>query len=382
MKKCVCFLFILLIAVLSVGTAVRTVLAFPDALAESGGGIPGLILTAYGSLQEDKLCTHTLGHDNWIDLYGLAQKAAGVDVIPDGDRSVYRLRNGSLSFLQSCKPEFTVEELDAIHRIKSAADLVGAQSVFVGVPRKVCTYAQNVFAARGIDDPLVALTPLYESAFSETDFRMLDLHARMHDAGMEHTAAYFRTDHHWKTSTAFWAAQEIAAELGARDLPDLSQYETKTYTRFLLGSEGKHCGRLYCTPDDLDVYVPNFGTDFSVTYYGDLPPRSGDFNNTLLYWPSIERQMSPYDNNPYTVFTRGDTSQSIINHLCPDGKHITFIKDSYADSMAPYLAPAFRRIDLLDPRDFTDSLSDYIERERPDYVCVMLSPCMGQNYFK
>lgn len=383
MRKNFCLVFVLLISVLFIGTAIKTILFFPEALAENGGGLRGFVITAIGSVQENQICSRALGHDAWIDLYGLTLKLTGVDVIPDESRTVYRMRSGSLTFLHSCAQDFTEDERAAIKQIRSAADRVGAECWFIGVPRKLCTRESDVFAARGIENPLVSRVPVYESAFADAGFNMLDLHERMHASDMDHTDSYYRTDHHWKAETAFWAAKEIAAALGLeKEIPDISQFEQQTYPGSFLGTEGKHCGRLYCPMDDLVLYYPKFETDFSVISFDGSQDRSGSFHDALLFWEKIGRYKSPYDSSPYGVFLGGDPSKCIVNTLYPDGKHIMMIKDSYANSAAPFLSLVCRQLDLIDPRNYTESLTAYIEDERPDIVCVMLSPCMGNHLFK
>ena len=70
---------------------------------------------------------------------------------------------------------------------------------------------------------------------------------------------------------------------------------------------------------------------------------------------------------------------TIQNNLNPNGVHITFIKDSYTISVAPYLALLCGRLDLLDPRYDKEIILPFIRENRPDYVCVSVSNSMGSH---
>ena len=72
---------------------------------------------------------------------------------------------------------------------------------------------------------------------------------------------FFNTDHHWKPSTALWAAGVISGKLSEtvegysydESIYDPDNYKTKTYKDWFLGSLGRRVGTLYGGVDDFDV---------------------------------------------------------------------------------------------------------------------------------
>jgi len=55
----------------------------------------------------------------------------------------------------------------------------------------------------------------------------------------------------------------------------------------------------------------------------------------------------------------------------PSDKKVLMIRDSFCDTMAPFLALGVRNIMLLDIRHFTGSVKAYIAENKPDVVIVM-----------
>ena len=50
---------------------------------------------------------------------------------------------------------------------------------------------------------------------------------------------------------------------------------------------------------------------------------------------------------------------------------ILVVKDSFANSVAPFLALCVKQIDILDPRWFKGSIRSYIKKTQPDIVLVI-----------
>ena len=106
-------------------------------------------------------------------------------------------------------PIFSAKETEGISTIKSTSDAAGAQSWFIYIPHKFCEQEVS-FAARGVQDESAERQRAEIAAYRQEGYSILDLHSAMHAQKMPHVDQYYRTDHHWKTRTALWAAREIA----------------------------------------------------------------------------------------------------------------------------------------------------------------------------
>lgn len=109
----------------------------------------------------------------WVDLYGATQRAAGVNVIPDEDCSVYRLSNRALSFLPREADAFLPGETQGLRTLEQTASAVGAQSCSVFIPRKFC--AEEVsYAARGVYDGSAGWERVETDAFRKAGYAVLN----------------------------------------------------------------------------------------------------------------------------------------------------------------------------------------------------------------
>ena len=79
-----------------------------------------------------------------------------------------------------------------------------------------------------------------------------------------------------------------------------------------------------------------------------------------------------YNNSIYYFYLHSDEPfPRLINNspnLC--NKNVCLIKDSFNVVVAPFLALAIKDLTLLDPRNFTGSVKNFLEKERFDLVIV------------
>lgn len=383
MKKIQAVLFVCLLSLV----CMITVLFFPfseirTVYVQYGGGIRGLLLTAADTKTlSDKLSDHIALHDRWIDLYGGVQRLTGVDCIGKGG-DLQRMRDGRLTFSFSSEAPFSQQETDGLRTLKQAIDRVRARGVFILIPQKVCA-TQSQFSARGVVYRAEEQDALREQAFRGAGFETLDLHRKMHEEGLDHPSLFFRTDHHWTGQAGLWAAREIAAQLGLdADRLDASQFTVQKHPQVFLGSIGKSCGLLYSGGyEDFDVPVPAFATDFTMQI-DEETPRSGSFSEALLF-PEYLADHTQRDSSVYFVYLSGEHDRiSIQNHRAPDDRRILLIKDSFSNCVAPYLALCCAQVDLIDPRYFDGSVSDWIGQNEPDIVCVTMTSFVDNDLFR
>ena len=80
----------------------------------------------------------------------------------------------------------------------------------------------------------------------------------------------------------------------------------------------------------------------------------------------------------YSAFLGGNQPLCVIkNEAIPDGGKILLIRDSYSDSLAPFLAQSFSEVHLLDLRYYRSPAARYAEENGIDAFCVLYS---AQNF--
>lgn len=173
---------------------------------------------------------------------------------------------------------------------------------------------------------------------------------------------FFKTDHHWKTNTAFWAYQKVVSTLNDRFNLDidsdnyyrnLDNYNVKTYENCYLGSLGRRTGQAISGLDDYTYIEPKYSTNYTLynMMSSDIEPiKNGSFANAiavkqLLYDNNVET-------NKYATYFEWDYGYlRVINNALEDGKKVLLIKDSYALPFAAFLSTSVYEVDMIDLRD-------------------------------
>ncbi len=224
------------------------------------------------------------------------------------------------------------------------------------------------------------------SALDDTVYSF-DLRKEMqNDFGGDWKGQFFKTDHHWLPETGMWAAVEIAELLNEKfgyeiktEVFDIENFNVEVYEDWLLGSLGKKVTLGYADAESLKIYYPKYETRMRVKVKSLGIDITGNFYNTLIY-QRVLRKCNYYDWNSYWAYGYGDRALIEIDNLDIDnGKKILMIKDSFADTVYPFLSLGIDRIDVIDMRFFTGSLKSYIEENDPDMVIFLCNPSSLQD---
>lgn len=175
----------------------------------------------------------------------------------------------------------------------------------------------------------------------------------------EEDAIYYRTDHHWTSLGAFYGANAVLEALGYSPLI-LDDYEKTTVSESFYGTSWSSAGARWVRADSIDTYVPSDGISVVSNFTGT--PVEGS-----LYVPDYLTQK-----NQYAFFLGGNQPLCIVKSHS-EGEKLLLIRDSYSDSLAPFLSQRFSEIHLFDPRYNLTSIQGYIEENSIDRVLVLYS---------
>ena len=161
---------------------------------------------------------------------------------------------------------------------------------------------------------------------------------------------YTRTDHHWMSLGAYYAAKEFASAAGVPFL-DLSQYTRLTkpdYVGTLYTFSGNNAD-LLSDPEDFIYYVPK-KQDYKTEYY--------DYAFNYVYEGDlfVDVQVS---SEYYSTFISGDAYSVKITTGVKNGRRCLVVKDSYGDAFVPFLTGSFEEVYVVDMRYFQRNLVDF-----------------------
>lgn len=175
-------------------------------------------------------------------------------------------------------------------------------------------------------------------------------------------AIYYRTDHHWTTLGAYYAYASLMEGMG-RTPKALSEFDPTVVSDEFFGTTFSSSGVRWLEPDSIEFYVPQSAA--TVTNYFDDNPTAGQ-----LY------DMSKLaEKDKYATFLGGNKPLTVVkSNVAPaDAPKLMLIRDSYADSLAPFLCYHFSEIHLVDPRYYKTSMAQYVKDNAIDEVLVMYS---------
>ena len=197
---------------------------------------------------------------------------------------------------------------------------------------------------------------------SESEIKFIDLIPTFSEKSSTEQL-FYKTDHHWTSSGAYTAYGVIADFMGF-NATDKSQFDISTYDNFYGTSYAKSALWLN-HPDTIELWKnKNHTTDtFSVTIKDG---QKEETSNSMFFEENLNTD------DKYTAFLDGNHGYvKITNHSNPNGKKLLIIRDSYAHSLAPFLADNYSEITLIDLRYYKSSVSSLITEQSIDETLIL-----------
>lgn len=179
----------------------------------------------------------------------------------------------------------------------------------------------------------------------------------LYDALLAHRTEYiyFRTDHHWTATGAYYAYEQFCKAKGITPTP-ISSYQVDEYDGFLgtFYRDSSQNATMGANPDKVVAYHP-LSTEATLDY--------GDSENA-----SLTRGKIIYDESTapaslkYGAFITGDNAYSVINN--PDvtnGSSCIVVKESFGNAFVPFLTDHYQTIYVLDYRYWKGSISQFAQ---------------------
>ena len=323
----------------------------PEKLFRDGNFFNGQFMRDFETYTTDQF----IGRDAWVDLKARTERALG----KKENNNVYFADNDTLitRFDQPAADRVT-ENLNYVNRFVENVDI---PVVFSLIPTQACIWADRLPEGA----PNASQTDLMAQAQEAvTGATWADVYTPL----MEHKDEdiFYRTDHHWTSLGAYYGYTGLASALGYTPVP-LSEYTPTVRSTEFYGTVFSSSGVRWVKPDTITTYVPDDGiTVVSHTYDNSGNPVE---EQRALY---VESFLSVKDK--YSMFLGGNQSLGVVtNTNNPDGPKLLIIRDSYADSLVPFLTAHYSEIHLIDPRYYHLSVKDYVEQNGIDQALVLYS---------
>lgn len=293
--------------------------------------------------------------DGWIQLKAACEKLTG----KQENNAVYFGTDGQTLFAHFTAPADLEKRVGFVNAFASKTEVPVS---FALIPDKSFVWADRLPAhAPNADD---GSTLSQAQALCADNVTWIDVELSGDDA-------FYRTDHHWTTFGAYQGYQAIAQALnGSYTTP---AGDPALVSDSFLGTTWSACGAGWVEPDSIYTWVSEDGIE--VERYPEGSPVPGE-----LYDESFLEQK-----DKYSMFLGGNQPLCIIkNPNATTDQKLLIVRDSYTDSLAPFLAQDFAEIHLMDLRYCKIPPSTYIQQTGIDRALVLYSAAnfaSDQNLF-
>lgn len=299
--------------------------------------------------------------DEWITLKAASELALG----KQENNDVHLCENGTL--IEGFKrPESSVldSNMSALNTLVGNTD---AKVYFALIPDKSDLYSsllpKNV--------PNDSEKEVIDYCYGQSNATNVDIYSAL----SAHTDEYifYRTDHHWTSLGAYYGLSALAESMGL-PCPALESYTDRhVVSEKFYGTTWSSSGFSWVDPDTMETFV-NAPEGLKVTSY----PQGSPVEGKLYDFSFLEKK------DKYSMFMGGNCPMHVIETGNEDKPSLLILRDSYTDSLIPFLLDDFSEIHVLDLRYYRASLKAYIEQNDFDNVLVCYSVsnfCSDSNIF-
>lgn len=297
---------------------------------------------------EDYVTDQFAFRDSWISLKARSELLSG----KAENNGVYLCQGGQL--LEA----FSYPRQDSLDDSLSAIDTLAKKSeipVYFALIPSAAELHSELFPAGTPND---SQKELIDYAYSAVSANNIDIYSALAQHADEEI--FYRTDHHWTTLGAYYGYTAVAEAMGFEPVP-LSEYNATEVTDSFQGTTWSTSGYSWVEPESITTYVEQ--GDAIITNY----PNGAPVESSLYVESFLEVK------DKYSYFYGGTTPLLTIETGNTDAPSLLIIRDSYMDSMSPFLFEHFSTIHIIDLRWYKTSLNAYIQSKDIDNILVCYS---------
>ena len=214
----------------------------------------------------------------------------------------------------------------------------------------------------------------YQSSAEKAGINTVDILSPLRERAEKGEYVYYKTDHHWTTLGAYYAYCEIIRSLGEEPLP-LDAFTEETASDDFLGTVYAKSGIAPSGADTIEFFRFKDDEKFTTTVPvgEEITEYKGFYNRKYLEDADKYSAFLGHDNfkfggnNPLTLITKdGEESR----------ERLVLIKDSFAHSLAPFLAYHYDLV-ILDMRyyipdgNINKTVLQYASEENTSKVLIL-----------
>lgn len=297
--------------------------------------------------------------DAWTTIKARCERLCG----KEENKGVFYGSDGYL--LEAFHAPADEEIVERVGYVNALAANVDAPVYFALIPGSVEIEAQHLPPNAPTDSEQAVI----ETAYAASDAVCIDLYSSLEAHRDDYI--FYRTDHHWTSLGAYWGYTALCDAWGL-SCRALSGFVPQTVSDSFYGTTYSSSGFSWVEPDSIDIYVPE-DAGVSVVTYAASAAQAG----ALYDMDALEHK------DKYSMFLGGNTPRVDVSSG-HDGERLLVIRDSFADSLLPFLLEDFSEITMLDMRYYKTSVAELAAQGGYDRILVLYSVnefCEDSNLF-
>ena len=327
------------------------------------------------------LSKNIVGLEYFIEVYGGTQRLINKKFILDDDIGyILKDEEGNLHF-----PVYNYDtkiNANKVVEIKKYFDEINIPFSFVLVMPKDDDNRTEFKKGMEIYINSTKNSNNFMSVLQDNQINYLDLRKSAVDTKLNIVDSFFKTDHHWKTETAFWAFNELVNYINVtyginldenNFYTDLTNYKINVLKNSFLGSLGKRMGKLYSGVDDYTIITPNFDTKLKLySGFNKTFVAEGSFEDVIIDKKLSDPKATIKTNRYATYFGKDDDFTTIINENATSDFKVLIIKDSFALPAAAFLSLTCNELSIVDFRAVNNqSVKEFINNNEFDLILML-----------
>lgn len=292
--------------------------------------------------------------DNWISIKARSEMLIG----KKENKGVYLCDNDTLIERYKAPDKKQLKtNIDAVRALSENADV----PVYFGLIPGASEIHSYLLPKNAPND---SQKEVIDFCYKNSGAKNIDIYAALKSHSNEYI--FYRTDHHWTSLGAFYGYKSIMDTMGHNAF-SLSSFNRRTATDRFYGTVYSKSGINWVKPDTIEIFAEQDDATTVMNYSEGEPIKSAMYDYDYL-----EKK------DKYSMFMGGITPLLTIETANTDAPALLIVRDSYMDSLLPFLQGNFSKIYVLDLRYYKtqlmqSSIQDFIKDNSIDEVLVCYS---------
>ena len=300
---------------------------------------------------EDYVADHFFLRDDWIAAQTRMELASGKREV----NGVYILKDRLIGKFEDFDRTFVTKNTNAL---KAFASNVGIPCTLMLVP----TASEIERDMIDGNAPSVNQKILIDSVYSRVgdSLQTVDVYSALETVKNEYI--YYKTDHHWTSMGAYYGYSSASKILGFQAIP-LNDFDIQHVSHNFLGTLYSKVIYDDMGPDTIDYYIAPQGDD--VTSVVVNPGDKQQVYNGMYFKDYLTQK------DQYASFLGPNQPVVTVNTDNTSGKKILVIKDSYANTMMPFLSHHYTKLTMIDLRYLNQPLDKVVDLSEYDQILFL-----------